>query len=545
MNRKYKHWNSLTDGIFSDFESLVNSIKRNREFEPIDNLDYGDHGLLETVRLISEAISSGKKVALYADYDVDGTMSLVSWIWFFEAIGFKNYLYYIPCRFKEGYGLNLDAVKSLVDQGIDLLITMDTGITANEEAEFCRSHGVDFICTDHHKINKEKMPDCTILNPKQHPDPIYQELCGCGITFVLLRKLAKQFDVGSSVWIDLLALAGMATICDVVPLNSVNHKLAKLGINALLKSDRLILKRLREASSLFYGLDESDIGFRIGPRINAVGRLEHAEAIVKAFTEDDPEPLVELMNDCNERRKELQNRIYEEACEQGASQESDPILFLGGDWHQGVVGIAASKLVDKYWKPTWLFSRKGDICLGSVRSIPGYDVTDAMASVSDLFIKFGGHKAAGGFSFAKENEEAIRKALCAVAESTKKDTPEVWESSITYDGVISEDLIGLPLVEKLNDLKPFGHGFNEPLFRLDTKIEGVRFFKDKKTGEPKHTSVSIRLSSGKIHKVIFFNEVLYAVERYKEASFLINISKNNYAGRTSVNLIGRDWNGIA
>src|SRR5690606_12030796 len=142
---------------------------------------------------------------------------------------------YIPCRFKEGYGLNLKAIEYLIsEEKAELIITMDTGITANAEAAYCRERGVEFICTDHHKIQPEKMPDCVILNPKMHPDEMYQELCGCGITFVLLRRLAENFSVPAGLWGDLLALAGMATICDVVPLNGVNHKLARLGVNALL-----------------------------------------------------------------------------------------------------------------------------------------------------------------------------------------------------------------------------------------------------------------------------------------------------------------------
>jgi single-stranded-DNA-specific exonuclease len=180
-----------------------------------------------------------QKLALYADYDVDGTMSCVSWIWFFEAIGFKNYIHYIPCRFKEGYGVNLSAIKHLVEsERAQVVITMDTGITANEEARWCKEQGVTFICTDHHKVQPEKMPDSLILNPKMHPDAIYQELCGCGITFVLLRKIAQHLTdikIPDHIWTDILALTGMATICDVVPLNGVNHKLARMGVDALKK----------------------------------------------------------------------------------------------------------------------------------------------------------------------------------------------------------------------------------------------------------------------------------------------------------------------
>jgi single-stranded-DNA-specific exonuclease len=303
----------------------------NRQFSALDKLEYGDHGLERAVECLTRAIQANRRIALYADYDVDGTMSCVSWVWFLRAIGFSNFVTYIPCRFKEGYGVNLKAVQHLVEnEKVGVILTMDTGITANEEAAFCRSQGVEFICTDHHKIQPEKMPDCITLNPKLHPDPLYQELCGCGITFVLLRRLAATFPVSNELWTDLVALAGMATICDVVPLNSVNHRLARLGVNALIRSNRPVLRRLREAASLQEGLDEKDVGFRLGPRINAVGRLGHAEQVVEAFIGENPERLIEYMGACNEERKQIQKRITREASLLGADH-ADCRKFLAPD----------------------------------------------------------------------------------------------------------------------------------------------------------------------------------------------------------------------
>ena len=287
MGKKYQLWKSRSEDFPESFSHLASIVKNNRQFEEIVQLNYGDHGLNDVMSTISDAISKNKRIALYADYDVDGTMSCVSWIWFFKAIGYDNFLHYIPCRFEEGYGLNLGAVKYLInDQKAELIITMDTGITANEEAAYCREQGVDFVCTDHHKVQKEKMPDCVILNPKLHPDEQYQELCGCGITFVLLRQLGKTFPVTSKIWNDILALVGMATICDVVPLNGVNHKLANLGVQALFRSERPVLTEILKACSIGDHIDEKDVGFRIGPRINAVGRLKHADLVIQAFIDE-------------------------------------------------------------------------------------------------------------------------------------------------------------------------------------------------------------------------------------------------------------------
>jgi single-stranded-DNA-specific exonuclease len=546
VGQKFASWTPLAKAAPSSMAQLFDIIRANREFVRVDQLTYGDYGLLDAAETVSRAIRKGRRIALYADYDVDGTMSCVSWIWFLEAIGYRNYTFYIPCRFEEGYGLNLKAVQHLIDtEGAELIITMDTGITANQEAAYCRSRGVEFICTDHHKIQPEKMPDCIILNPKIHPDPQYQELCGCGITFVLLRKLASQFPVRPEVWNDILALVGMATICDVVPLNGVNHQLANMGVRALLRSQRPVLRRLREACALEEGLDEKDVGFRIGPRINAVGRLRHAKEVIRAFLHDEPEPLVQFMGVCNEERKIIQARILREAQQLALAYPDDPILFLGAEgWHTGVVGIAASKIAESFWRPTWLFERQEIYCKGSARSIPGFDVTDAMAAAGPIFEKFGGHRAAGGFSFLREREDELRLALNAHAHQVRLQQPELWTSSVSYDCHLPPELVTLDLARELEQLKPFGHGFAEPLFCIEGQIRNVRFLQDRTSGEPKHTQLMLDTGRGAAHKVMFFHEVFEDLEQVSRGRFLVYASKNVFRGQVSLQLMGKDWEAI-
>ena len=541
MGRKFELWQSQSSSIPRNYLELMTLIQENRKFRSVSQLSYGDFGLQAALDTVTGAIKENKKIALYADYDVDGTMSCVSWIWFLEAIGYKNYTHYIPCRFEEGYGLNLDAIKHLVHEvKAELIITMDTGITANVEAAYCAEQGVDFICTDHHKIQAEKMPDCVILNPKLHPDPDYQELCGCGITFVLLRQLGKRFPVPAATWNDILAITGMATICDVVPLNGVNHKLANLGVNAILKSQRPILKSILKAAAIDSRMDEKDVGFRIGPRINAVGRLKHANTVVEAFLENEPDRLVEYMGTCIEERKGIQTKIFQEASLQATDFLDGKCLFLGGDWHQGVVGIAASKIAERYWRPTWLFQRNGDQCKGSARSIPGFDVTEAMAACSHLFEKFGGHKAAGGFSFPIENEQKIREALQSYCEEQFSQQPSLWQSKIQFDCRLPIDLLDLALADSLEEMKPFGHGFEEPIFQIEAPIGRVDYYKDKSTGEPKHTAVTIKTVEGN-QKVMFFNEVFQEFSQISKASFIVSASRNTFRGRQQLSLMGHDW----
>ena len=544
MGSKFKNWQPLSVKYPKDLASLAEILLENRRFEQISGLIYGDHGLAQAVTAVAAAIRQGKRIGLYADYDVDGTMSCVAWIWFLEALGYHNFVHYIPCRFKEGYGLNLKAITYLIDdEKAELIITMDTGITANAEAAYCRARGVEFICTDHHVIQPEKMPDCIILNPKMHPDARYKELCGCGITFVLLRKLGELFNPPAAIWTDLLALTGMATICDVVPLNGVNHRLAKLGVAALSNSRRPVLRQLMAACQTLKGVDEKDVGFRLGPRINAVGRLEHADLVIQAFVGNDPEPLIAHMDICNEERKRIQKGIVESARREAAKYPGASVLFLGGDWHPGVVGIAASKIAEEFWCPVWLFQRKDGVCKGSARSIKGFDVTAAMTAVAHLFTKFGGHAAAGGYTFPAANEAALRLALCDHAALLRQARPELWDSCIAFDCDLSPQLATLALAEQLDGLKPFGHGFEEPKFLLEADIASGRFFYDKETGEPRHTCVMIHAGgSGKPpQKVMFFNEVHADLTTARKAKFIVSASRSTYRGETSLMLMGFDY----
>ncbi len=544
MGTKYTHWIERSTARPKNLQEIRQSILAARSFSPLDKLDYGDFGLEAIAKTLSEYILTKKKIALYADYDVDGTMSCVSWIWFFKAIGFTEYVHHIPCRFNEGYGVNLNAVKTLIhDHKVDVIITMDTGITANIEAEYCKQNDVLFICTDHHKIQAEKIPDALILNPKMHSNPLYQELCGCGITFVLLRKMAAYFpelNASHLLWIDLVSLAGMATICDVVPLNPVNHKLANLGVKALAKSERKILKVLREKAAI-EKTDEQDFGFRLGPRINAVGRLEHADYVIKAFIDEDPEPLVQKMNECNELRKKIQLKITSDALARIHGEHHHPVIFLGDEsWHPGVIGIAASKIVEKTWKPTWLFQIKDGVAKGSARSIPGFDITEAMVSCKDLFLKFGGHGAAGGYSFSVEKMPEIKQKLIQYAEKIKLQSQNLWESRIYFDFELDAEHLNLKLLETVESCKPFGNGFEEPRFLLNGIVEKFSFLNNKLTGEPKHSQVFLRLNSYSAVKIMFFNEVLDMLENGLRVTILTSIQRNVFRGVTSISYFGND-----
>jgi single-stranded-DNA-specific exonuclease len=538
---KFNHWQARQTESPANFQQLREILYRNRSFEPIQQLEYGDHGLEKAYLKILDAIKAGRRIALYADYDVDGTMSCVAWLWFLKSVGHTNHLFYIPDRFTEGYGVNLNAIKSLVvDEKAELIITMDTGITANIEAAWCKENNVDFICTDHHKIQPDKMPDCIILNPKFHPDQAYGELCGCGITFVLLRKLGRVLSVDPKIWQDLLAITGIATICDLVPLNPVNHKLARMGVEAISRSERSVLKKILEAVQTTEKTDEKDVGFRIGPRINAVGRMEHARIVIEAFLSDEPSQLIKHMGNCNEKRKAIQSQIVEAATRKAQMARDESILFLGdADWHQGVVGIAASRIAEDFWKPTWLFQKGAEISKGSARSIAGFDVTDAMASCGGLFTKFGGHRAAGGYSFPNSQEGNIRNALLKFASQLRQSKPSLWQSSVEFDCELPWKLVNLELLEILSSLRPFGNGFEEPKFLLSGRLLSATHYRDKATGLPKHTAIVVG-EGAHTQKIMFFNRVLESLPVGRHIESIVVADRNFWNGQLSLQLFGID-----
>lgn len=556
MGLKYDIWNRcFSGGLCSSYEEVLSTIKKNRDFKPHQKLQYEDQALSRATSLVCKYILDNKKIALYSDYDVDGVMSCVSWIWFFKAISYTNYEYYIPDRFQEGYGVNKKAIEKLIlEKKVDLIISMDTGITAKKEVDYCRSLGAEFVCTDHHTIQEELLPECEIVNPKLYHDEYYKDLCGCGICFVFLRKLgqsllkntpdSKRYQISNTQWKDILALVGIATVCDIVPLNGVNHSIVKLGLAALTESRRDILVKLKEICGMDKSfLDEKDVGFAIGPRINAVGRLEHVSNIMSAFIEEDYDKIestLEYMNKCNSKRKYIQEGIYAQVKQIALNHLDDSFLFVGGiGWHHGVVGIVASKIVNDFFKPAFVYSQEDNLCVGSVRSIPGVDIVEAFNCIKEYLVKSGGHASAGGFSFKLEDKDIIYQKLKEHFDRLKQSSSQLWKTSIDVDCCLHFGLVDTKMVEKINELKPFGCGFLEPVFELEGIVSRVEYYNDKKSGKPKHTVVFLQNKFGFVLKILFFNEIIN-LEQYSDIKVLVNLGIDTYRGVRSVALYGVD-----
>jgi single-stranded-DNA-specific exonuclease len=266
--------------------------------------------------------------------------------------------------------------------------------------------------------------------------------------------------------------------------------------------------------------------------------------VVQAFIGEHPDPLIRFMEECNERRRHLQEGIIAQAQAQAVQYKDCPILFLGGDWHPGVVGIAASKLAEEFWRPVWLFQRQELRCKGSARSIPGFDVTGAMQVAHAHFVAFGGHKAAAGFTFETSQEELIRRALIEHAQQIKETADHLWQSALRFDCLLPLELAHLELAQMLDELKPFGCAFEEPKFCIEADIAHAQYYNDKSSGQPKHTAVSLSgvpYAKGAASKVLFFNAVYPSLLEAKRARFVVTASRSTFKGQTSLSLFGSDF----
>ncbi len=450
-------------------------------------------GMDKAVERIKEALESNEKIAIYGDYDVDGVTSTALLYTFLKGLK-ANVTYYNPDRLKEGYGINIDAVKKLAEERVSLIISGDCGITAVNEVEQAKELGVDFIVTDHHKPPELLPRAVSVLNPKlsdcKYPG---KEIVGVGVIFnlvIALRRALRDegfFKNGEPNLGDYLDLVALGTVADCAPLLDVNRILVKEGLKRMESPKRLGVKALKEASSIKAEVTSFDLGFKLGPRINASGRMGTAENAVKLFISDDLEQARELakgLNKENTSRQDTEAVIITEAI---SLLESDPgligsnsIVLASHSWHPGIIGIVASRIVERYEKPTMLIAIGEDgVGKGSGRSLEGVNIYSALSECRELFLQFGGHELAAGLSIREENIEKFR----AMFDKALDNPDEQYGKKIRVDCSIELDLVTDDLISEFEMLAPFGIGNPEPLL-LAEKVEVVsqRIFKDKHLG---------------------------------------------------------------
>ncbi len=415
---------------------------------------------------------------IWGDYDVDGTTGTVLLRKMLSLLG-SDSTFHVPNRFTEGYGINIPALEQAQKNGVSLVISVDCGIRSFEPLEWARDHGLDVIVTDHHLSDEVRgnPPAVAVVNPNQpgcpYPD---KHLAGVGVAFKLAHALLREKGLEHEVPA-FLKIAAIGTVADVMDLTGENRAIVSLGLLDLPKTDNWGLKALMEVADCRSDMTSYHIGFRIGPRINAAGRMDIARHVVELFEADGfskARELAALLDSRNRERQQVQQKITELALfETEGITEKHFVVVAGEGWHQGVIGLAASRIAEKLYRPTIVLSLKDGYGHGSARSIAGFHLLNALDTCEDLFEQYGGHAAAAGMKVKVENIPAVQKRLDEYAAKTLSErdlTPE-----LKIDALVTSRSLGLDLVESLSRFEPFGGGQSK------TNIRYARFCSGRRT----------------------------------------------------------------
>ena len=429
----------------------------------------------EAVARVREAIEQKQPILLYGDYDVDGTSAVVILKKGIELLG-GIVSFHVPHRLRDGYGMKTEAVESAAAAGVKLIVSVDTGIRANDVVRHAAHFGIDVIVTDHHLPESDLPPAVAILNPNR-PDCAYPEknLCGAGVAFKLLQALLDRCSLDPArrarLLESFLKLVAIATVADVVPLTGENRAIVKLGLAGLRNVKNVGLRALLDVSGFAAGEapTASQVAFRVAPRINAAGRMASASDVIEMFlTEDEPRAraLAAQLHDLNADRQqteaEIVRAIFEQCMEQPVTDADAALVFAGEGWHRGVVGIVASRVVERFHRPAFVLGIENGVAQGSGRSIAAFHLLNSLESMADLFTKFGGHRQAAGVMLESHRIEEFRARFRAHAATLL--TPGDFEPAIEIDSEIRFAEINDDSVADVLSLAPFGFGNPSPLF---------------------------------------------------------------------------------
>lgn len=439
----------------------------------------------QAIARIEKAIQNEEKILVYGDYDVDGTTA-VALVYSFLTGFYPHVEFYIPDRYKEGYGISEKGVLHAAESDFKLIIALDCGIKAIEKVKLAKELGVDFIICDHHTPGEFLPEAVAVLDAKRDDCKYpYKELSGCGVGFKLIQALAKKRGMDESGLYAYLDLLVVSIAADIVPITGENRILSFYGLDRINNTPRAGLKALILRSQIEKEIGISDIVFKIGPRINASGRLEHAKASVELLIATDLEDAIErakLVDEVNLTRRNFDENITKEAFEMIAAREdlaewNSTVLFKE-DWHKGVIGIVASRCIEKYYRPTIILTESNSKATGSARSVVDFDIYEAIAECADLLDQFGGHKYAAGLTLPVENVPAFQLKFEAVVKSRIEEIHR--KPVIEVDDELLLDQINYKFYSILKQMAPFGPGNTEPVFRISNVFaEDVTVLKDK------------------------------------------------------------------
>lgn len=456
----------------------------------------------KSVERIIKAIENKEKVTIYGDYDVDGITSITVLKSFLKDRGLET-SQYIPNRLNEGYGLNNNAIEKIKQQGCDLMITVDCGISAINEIDYANSIGIETIITDHHEPGNEIPKAFAVIDNKRKDSKYpFRELAGVGVVFKLIQAIGIKLGLKEEEYLKYLDIVCVGTISDIVPLVDENRVIAKLGLMLIRQTRNIGLKSIIDTSG-YTKIDSNSISFGIAPRINACGRMGKAEDALELFLSKNYNEVSELakkLNDYNKLRQDTEKEIYENAIkqiEQNKLDKNNSIIVGGHNWHHGVIGIVSSKITEMYFKPSILLSFEEDgIGTGSGRSIPGFDLHEALTKCLDSVEKFGGHSMAVGLTVKKEKFEEFKKEFEQIA--TNSNVSEIIPV-INIDAKIDFSAINKDMVESLKQLEPFGEGNKMPVFVFkNLKIDSIRAL-----SEGKHLKLTLKEGNTVVNAIGF------------------------------------------
>lgn len=496
----------------------------------------------KAINRIVSAISAQEKVLIYGDYDVDGTTA-VSLVYTFFRQYLKNIDYYIPNRYTEGYGVSTAGVDYAAANGYSLIIALDCGIKSIDKVAYAQEKGVDFIICDHHLPGEEIPAAVAVLDPKRKDCAYpFDELCGCGIGFKLIQAFAIQHDVPTEMILPYLDLVAVSIASDIVPVTGENRTLAFLGLKQLNEAPRPGLKALIEASGKST-LSISDIVFSIGPRINAAGRIDDAKQSVHLLIADTKvmaEQKSAIVNTKNDERRNVDSAITAEAL---AMIENDSSLLdrkstvlYNSSWNKGVIGIVASRLIEKYYRPTIVLTESNGKAAGSARSVSGFNVYDAIDACSDLLEQFGGHKYAAGLTLPLENVPAFQQRFEDVVSATIDEKLLIQEVNINAKVELKE--INPKFVRILNQFAPFGPGNMKPVFVSDE----LNCVYDPQVVGNNHLKMTVKQEGSSSFECIGFGlgEFASSLRKGRNFSMAYTIDENEWNGKKTVQLSIRD-----
>ena len=487
------------------------------------------HDMQKAVDRINEAIENEEKILVYGDYDADGITSTVLLVETLISMG-ANVSSYIPNRFEEGYGPNKEAFTKIIDSGITLIITVDNGIAGVEEVDLANELGCDVIVTDHHKI-QDTIPNAYAIIHPEHPEGNYpfKKLAGVGVAFKLAHALLEIFPDF------LLDLVAIGTIADMVSITDENRIFVKQGLELINEDPRIGLKMLLELSGIDTKIDEQTVGFYMAPKLNSIGRMDSAKLGLTFLMAEEPvtsRALAEQIEQYNIQRKQITEDIVKDVINkiENSEKKQKNVIMVSGEYHEGVLGIVASNIVEKYQKPVFIMNEKEGVLKGSARSIFDFNIYVAMNKISDLFLAFGGHTLAAGFSFEKSNFEKIEEFLDNEFEEFKQNND--LKANKNIDIVTSLEDISYQFLNSLDALKPYGMDFEKPTVLIENAmVLNKAYF----GSEKQYLRLTIADEVGNLDCITFKDSVTFdKVEKNDIIDLVCNIDKNNFNGRTKL-----------